>query len=756
MQEPVVDNSRRLPLIVCGALVMLVLAVLVVWQEFRKVPASRDHAKTESPPPPEYAGSQSCRECHLAAFDAWRNSHHALAERPIDPSADKAAFDPPREIKHVSQTSQARISDNKLEVVTRGADGDSKPRPAVRVIGVDPLRQFLTPADGGRLQVLELAITPKDNKWFDVFGNEDRQPGEWGHWSGRGMTWNSMCAACHNTDVRKNYRADSDSYQTTFVEHGVGCESCHGPLASHVAWQKQPEASRTGKKDPTLKKLSSEQTFSLCGSCHARRSDLTGTFRPGEEFFDHYSLTIPDETETYYADGQVHEEDFEFASFLGSRMHGQGVRCVNCHDGHSGKLKAPGNLMCLQCHLGKIDPAPHSHHPLGKGGSLCIDCHMPQTVYMQRHSRHDHGMTIPDPQLTSEFGVPNACNRCHTDKTIKWAADNVALWYGDKMNRHTQRRARWIAQARNPVGHSDAFADAAKGLLQFMREEKAPYWRAVAATLMNRYGTEQGVALALLAATKDPSPLVRAMAVRSLGNCVGLPGVNGVLQPLLQDSSRLVRVDAAWSLRSEVDLSSRPGRELMVFLDENADQPSGVMQMAVLKLERKEPDTALALLRKAVSWDGRSADLRHVLATALSTTGQRDEAATELEKGCKLDPKNPGLHFSLGLARGETEHYALAIEAFKKAVELDPHFARAWYNLALAASKIDRNREALEAVKRAEELDNLSPEIPYTRAVVEVNLGHLDEARSAAEQALKLNPAYREAARLLQMLPPKK
>ena len=32
-----------------------------------------------------------------------------------------------------------------------------------------------------------------------------------------------------------------------------------------------------------------------------------------------------------------------------------------------------------------IDPVAHAHHPAGKGGSLCIDCHMPQTTYM-------HGM----------------------------------------------------------------------------------------------------------------------------------------------------------------------------------------------------------------------------------------------------------------------------------------------------------------------------------------------------------------------------
>ena len=48
---------------------------------------------------------------------------------------------------------------------------------------------------------------------------------------------------------------------------------------------------------------------------------------------------------------------------------------------------------------------------------------MPVTTYMQRHPRHDHGFTIPDPLLTKQFGVPNACNKCHTDKDTEWSLE---------------------------------------------------------------------------------------------------------------------------------------------------------------------------------------------------------------------------------------------------------------------------------------------------------------------------------------------
>src|SRR5438876_229666 len=146
------------------------------------------------------------------------------------------------------------------------------------------------------------------------------------------MTWNVMCAACHNTRLRKNYQESSDSYATTMAEMGVGCEACHGPMAAHNEYQLKklnegkaltptPSPNPIGRgepgqpspltplpsdgrgesaratADPTVKRISREEMFSVCGSCHARRSELTGDFHPGEKFSDHYALTIPDETD---------------------------------------------------------------------------------------------------------------------------------------------------------------------------------------------------------------------------------------------------------------------------------------------------------------------------------------------------------------------------------------------------------------------------------------------------------------------------
>ena len=193
----------------------------------------------------QYAGSESCRECHAAAFDKWKGSHHGLAERKIDPRLDRGAFEPSREIKAGTQVSEARTDDGKFQLITTGLKSSRETLTPDRVIGVDPLRQFLIPTERGRWQTAELAWDPHRQEWFDVYGNEDRQPGEWGHWTGRGMMWNQMCASCHNTRVRKNYESTTDSYHTTMAGMTVGCEACHGPMRAHVEWRKKyPGAER--------------------------------------------------------------------------------------------------------------------------------------------------------------------------------------------------------------------------------------------------------------------------------------------------------------------------------------------------------------------------------------------------------------------------------------------------------------------------------------------------------------------------------
>lgn len=711
-----------------------------------------------------YAGSASCRECHEEAWNEWRTSHHARAQRDLDPALDDVAFQPMRSIQHGTQLSFADEKNDRYRIITMGPDGEQQPFEPAGAIGVDPLWQYLIPTERGRVQVTELAFDPDKQEWFNVYGDEDRRHDEWGHWTQRGMNWNSMCADCHMTAYDKQYDPDRDAYDPQYLEQGVGCEACHGPMRDHVDWQEAHPGARaryeqTGEpEDPTIVAMTRDEHAQVCGSCHARRSDLTGNFEPGDAFVEHYELFLPDLTDVFYPDGQVREEDFEYAAFKLSAMHNWGVRCMDCHYWHSAEVARTDNMLCLRCHergiadRRPIDEVEHSHHPPGTPGFLCKDCHMPQTVYMARHWRHDHGMTIPDPLLNKEHGIPDACTRCHEEEGIDWSIEYVNEWYGDRMERPTRHRARLLARLK------EGDLSAVPGVLELLEDEPNANWRAVYLRFLRQVislaSSEQQLATAvapLLKALDDPSPLVQANAIDSLE-----PLARVLADPLgqkLTSPHRIVRIKAAWALRENVDLDSRAGRDLMTYLRFNQDQPPGAFQMATLHAARGKFSDALSWYERSLAWDARMPPARHGYATALQALGRSADAARVLLEGASIEPNNALYPYWLGLLYDEMGEAVAARDALRAAVKRDDSHARYWYNLGLAEDQLGNHDRAFQALDRAEELDPTTGQYAFTRGTIYERLGQADQARAEFERALQIDPDHAQAARALMHLP---
>jgi tetratricopeptide (TPR) repeat protein len=702
------------------------------------VAATTGPQSTETDGRQAYAGSISCRNCHEPEYELWSNSHHALAERPVGLDFDRMAFDPPRSFRQGGHNTEVALVNGQFQVKTQGLSGNVETFTVERVIGHDPLRQFLVAAPGGRLQTLEASYDPAANQWFDAFGAEDRKPGEWGHWTGRGMNWNQMCAVCHNTRVRKNYDAASDSYHTTMAEPTVSCEACHGPLKAHNEWQEK--LGKSGAKDPTVTKLNRTQVMDYCGTCHSRRSDLTGDFTPGESFLDRYNLEMAGTGDYYYSDGQIREEDYEYASFLGSRMHERGVSCLDCHNPHSAKTILPGNWLCLRCHgagsttAPVINPATHSHHQvygfdtngqpvnvdltaynaknIKETGGQCVNCHMPQTSYMQRHWRHDHGFTSPDPLLTKQFGIPNACNRCHQDKTADWALATIEKWRGVPLDSSRRQRAQAFARA------NAGDATAVPLLLELLRSEEQPYWKAAAENALAPWSADARVTDALAQNLGNTNALVRTKAAQALDFAAqdDNPGIKEALRGCLKDSTRSVRLAAAWDLRTELKPGEPGELELENFLNLNADQPGGQLQLGVLEFARGNSDAALRHYQKAAEWDASSAPVRRELAVVYSSLNRPQDAVKALQAAVRLDPSEAEYRFELGLAWNEAGDLAQAQSALETAVKLSPGHARAWYNLSLVIlARQEKTEEAKAALQRALEIQ---PDFPSARELL--------------------------------------
>ena len=193
-----------------------------------------------------YVGGQVCSGCHTTQAERWRGSHHALAMQEVTEGTVLGDF-ASAQLEHFGVTTTFFRDGDKFMVRTDGPDGSLHEYPIAYTFGVYPLQQYLTAFPGGRLQALGIAwdSRPKDQggqRWFHLYPNQKLKPGDPLHWTGRDQTWNYQCAACHSTDLKKNYDLAANSYATSWTDVDVSCEACHGPGSHHVAWANSPEA----------------------------------------------------------------------------------------------------------------------------------------------------------------------------------------------------------------------------------------------------------------------------------------------------------------------------------------------------------------------------------------------------------------------------------------------------------------------------------------------------------------------------------
>ena len=344
-------------------------------------------------------------------------------------------------LTHFGITSTFFQRDEKYFVNTEGPDGEMADFQIKFVFGYEPLQQYmveLAPAATdsnetdsndhsavGQVQVLRLCWDVVGSRWFyltppDV--KEKLTPDDPLHWTSSSMRWNSNCADCHSTNLRKQFDPLTQTYQTEFSEIDVSCEACHGPGSHHVAiennrnWLNQPR--ETGLV-VSLKDANAETQIQTCATCHSRRSKLADGFDASCSYDDYFSCELIMD-HTYHGDGQIKDEVYVYGSFIQSKMYHQGIRCTDCHDPHSAKVKSLENDLCTSCHAhpaGTYDTPLHHHHQAGSTGSKCVECHMPATTYMEVDPRRDHSLRIPRPDLSVKFDVPNACTSCHLDSS---------------------------------------------------------------------------------------------------------------------------------------------------------------------------------------------------------------------------------------------------------------------------------------------------------------------------------------------------
>jgi Tfp pilus assembly protein PilF len=723
-----------------------------------------------------FTGSDACKGCHAQQYSQWQGSHHDLAMQLPGAKTVLGNFSNTSFTYNGFTTRFFRKGD-KYVVNTDGEDGKPHDFTVAYVFGVYPLQQYLLPLSRGRLQALSIAwdARPKEQggqRWYHLYPDERIDYKDPLHWTGPYQNWNTSCAECHSTDLHKNYTAASHSFDTKFAELNVSCEACHGPGEQHLALAKAGQLQgATNSGFPTAlaqrgtwalaegariasrsEPLASNAQIDSCGRCHSRRGTL-GEYHYGAPLLDTHRLVLP-QSPLYYYDGQIRDEDYEYGSFMQSKMHQAGVVCSNCHEPHSLKLRAPGNGVCAQCHVpARYDTAQHHHHSQGSTGALCANCHMPQTTYMGVDARRDHSIRIPRPDLTVVMNTPNACNKCHADKQAPWALEALRQWgveFRDTAS-HPARAFQHIAEGDNR---------AVPQLAQLAgNTHAAAIWRATAIEALGTTGGRD----ALQTATQslyDNDPMLRVSSVRAL-EFLPLPQRLRLLDALIEDPVTAVRMEVASSLASVPldQIATEQSARLRKLFDEyqkvlqmDADMPSVQVQLGIFHFARGDGAAAEAAYREALALNRQLVPAYLNLADQLRSESRDDDARTLLLQGLAAVPDNGEILYALGLLETRAGHHDQALQYLQRAAQQETEGIRHRFVYCIALHDMGKPTEALNQLQGLLRSAPQNEDVLLALSNYSAELGQRDNARDYVKMLLQIQPSNRDYQQLYEQL----
>ncbi|MCS6918015.1 MAG: tetratricopeptide repeat protein [Chitinophagales bacterium] len=698
-----------------------------------------------------FVGDHMCRSCHVQEYELWRQSHHYHGMLPASDSTVLAPFSG-ETLQADGITSRFYRSDSLFFVETQGPDGNSRSYPIAYTFGYHPLQQYLVPFPQGRLQVTRQSWDVERKVWYHQYAGQQLAANDWLHWTRGAQTWNLMCAECHSTNLKTNYFLTADSFATTWSVINVSCEACHGPGKKHVDYIRS-KAYADGQRIPgsllTLGgKPTAEAQLTTCAPCHSRRLSIIQQPFSELTLLDHYVPEII-RTPLYQADGQVNEEVYEYGSFLQSRMYLHNVRCSDCHDPHSGQLRLQGNALCLQCHKKELNEFSHTFHQPESPGAQCVSCHMPTKTFMGIDVRHDHSFRVPRPDQSVRYGVSNACNQCHTDRSARWAADQVRQWYGPQRQYH----------------FSDDLIPGSRGQVASLHKlclpdtNVPPIIHATALHYMQFHFHRDNINY-LIRGLSHSDALIRYQALRTLAFYPSAQWYTQVL-PLLNDTVRAVRVAAADLLLEHADSLpvalqatyrlARQELEALILLQ--TPFPTGRQMLGDFMARQHRYAEAEQHYLAALRMDSLLLPARLSLVTVYNILQRNRDALRQLQISQAIDPSNDRVNYYLALLYVELKDLEQAADYFERAARVSSN-PRVFYNYGLLLEQLNRLQQAERMYLKGLSLAPDDMDLNYVLTLFYYKQKRNKEALPYALKLLELmpqNPMYQQLAQQLQL-----
>lgn len=188
------------------------------------------------------------------------------------------------------------------------------------------------------------------------------------------------CMECHASYLRPLSDApDTNQYDRSSFVPGIGCETCHGPGAKHVALESTrapgaPQPADTAILNPA--RFSRDRQLDLCALCHngTQRESLAQAFSyiPGQPL----SLYFKPLTTSAVEHPDVHGNQVGLLERSRCFRDSTSMTCSTCHNTHEPEHTAASySAKCLNCHTWQ--QCGEAKHIGATIKTRCIDCHMP-------------------------------------------------------------------------------------------------------------------------------------------------------------------------------------------------------------------------------------------------------------------------------------------------------------------------------------------------------------------------------------------
>ncbi|MNQ67785.1 Dissimilatory sulfite reductase [compost metagenome] len=337
----------------------------------------------------DYAGSESCIQCHQTQYDMALKSSHFKATAPALLGNVLGDFDKGNHTFIYDKNTKLVIekrNDSLYQVLYKNGKEVEAHRFDI-VFGTKHAQTSVYWRDGN---TYELPISyyhsikgwatspgfPADKPYFDRMVVKDCYSCHASNASSRIVQQNSAEKNVMSMDVE-------DIIDPKTIVYGIDCERCHGPAKKHAEFHLKNPNVKVANSITSFKNLNRQQKLDACALCHGGNDGMKMKsrfdFKPGNNLSEFYRST---RSVTDTATFDVHGNQFRLMAQSKCFINSEKMDCITCHNPHENASKnlASYSKICMSCHQSGIK---HSDKTLKTmSGSLlannCVECHMPK------------------------------------------------------------------------------------------------------------------------------------------------------------------------------------------------------------------------------------------------------------------------------------------------------------------------------------------------------------------------------------------